>query len=102
MYILGLLIALALIGVVGVQAQDTISITIRCIASPPEESWRCNNFAEVEEAVEMELGIDLELNLIQDNVGWEDYKTEFVLAADAGDCGRVICCSVNNGRQIIF
>jgi len=90
MFILGLLLALALIGVMGVQAQDTISITIRCMASPPEESWRCNNFAEIEEAVEMELGIDLELNLIQDNVGWADYKTEFVLAADAGEAPDII------------
>ena len=60
-------------------AQDSVSITIRCIASPPEEDWRCNNFAEVEADVEMALGIDIELNLIQDNASWGDYKNEFVL-----------------------
>jgi inositol-phosphate transport system substrate-binding protein len=90
MLIIGLVLTLALIGVVSIQAQDTVDITIRCKASPPEEDWRCNNFAEVEEQVEMELGINLNLNLIQDNVGWEDYKTEFVLAADAGEAPDII------------
>ena len=30
------------------QAQDATTITIRCLATPPEEDWRCNNFAEIE------------------------------------------------------
>ena len=72
------------------QAQDTTTITIRCMASPPEEDWRCNNFAEIEADVEMALGIDLELNLIQDNIGWGDYKQEFVLAAEAGQAPDII------------
>ena len=66
------------------QAQDATTITIRCKASPPEEDWRCNNFAEVEAEVEMALGIDIDLNLIQDNIGWGDYKQEFVLAGRPG------------------
>ena len=58
-------LALLLVTAFGaVQAQDSVSITIRCIASPPEELWRCNNFSEIEEQVEMDLGIDLELTLI--------------------------------------
>ncbi|MFC1960419.1 ABC transporter substrate-binding protein [Chloroflexota bacterium] len=88
---LTLVLVLVFNGVIGVvNAQDPVSITIRCMASPPEENWRCNNFAEVEEAVEAELGIELDLNLIQDNVGWADYKTEFVLAADANEAPDII------------
>ncbi len=88
---LTLILVFVLPGVFGVvNAQDTVSITIRCMASPPEESWRCNNFAEVEEEVEAELGINLDLNLIQDNPAWADYKTEFVLAADAGEAPDII------------
>ena len=71
-------------------AQDAVSITIRCIASPPEEDWRCNNFATVEEQVEAELGIEIELNLIQDNASWGDYKNEFVLASEAGEAPDII------------
>ena len=72
------------------QAQDALTITIRCKASPPEEDWRCNNFAEVEAQVEAELGIEIDLNLIQDNIGWGDYKQEFVLAAEAGEAPDII------------
>lgn len=64
-----LLTFLLLTSFAGVLAQDAVSITVRCKASPPEEDWRCNNFAEVEEQVEMDLGIAIELNLIQDNAG---------------------------------
>ena len=86
-----LVLVLLLIGVFGaVQAQDAVPITIRCKASPPEEDWRCNNFAEVEADVEAELGVEIDLNLIQDNVGWDDYKTEFLLAADAGEAPDII------------
>lgn len=70
-------------------AQDTVTITARCIANTVEE-WRCNNFAEVEEQVEAELGIDLELNLIQDASDWGDYKNEFVLASEAGEAPDII------------
>ncbi|MYE27870.1 MAG: extracellular solute-binding protein, partial [Chloroflexi bacterium] len=71
-------------------AQDAVSITIRCIASPPEEDWRCNNFASVEAEVEAELGIEIELNLIQDNASWGDYKNEFVLASEAGEAPDIV------------
>ncbi len=32
----------------------------------------------------------IELNLIQDNIGWGDYKQEFVLAAEAGQAPDII------------
>ena len=82
-FLLGLLAGAAI-------AQDSVSITIRCIASPPEEDWRCNNFAVVEEQVEAALGIELELNLIQDNASWGDYKNEFVLASEAGEAPDIV------------
>lgn len=88
---LSLIVVVLLLGsFAAVQAQDSVSITVRCKASPPEEDWRCNNFAEVEEAVEMALGVELELNLIQDNAGWGDYKQEFVLASEAGEAPDII------------
>jgi inositol-phosphate transport system substrate-binding protein len=71
-------------------AQDSVTITIRCKASPPEEDWRCNNFAEVEEQVEAELGIQLDLNLVQDNKDWGEYKNEFVLASEAGEAPDIV------------
>jgi inositol-phosphate transport system substrate-binding protein len=71
-------------------AQDSVTITIRCKASPPTEDWRCNNFAEVEEQVESVLGVSLDLVLIQDNKDWGDYKTEFVLASEAGEAPDII------------
>lgn len=79
-----LILMLLLVGVVGVSAQDVVPITIRCKSSPPEEDWRCNAFTLVEEQVEAELGIDIELTLIQDNMDWGDFKQEFELASEAG------------------
>jgi hypothetical protein len=69
-YVALLALLLSVIGAVAVSAQETVNITIRCKSSPPEEDWRCNNFAEVEEEVEAELGIELNLTLLQDNIDW--------------------------------
>ncbi len=77
-------------GALTVSAQDAVDITIRCKSAPPTEDWRCNNFAEVEEQVEAELGIDINLTLIQDNLDWGDYKNEFVLASAAGSAPDII------------
>lgn len=86
-----LLVFVALSGVFMAQAQDTVEITIRCKANVPGgEGWRCDNFAEVEEQVEAELGIDLNLNLVQDNIDWGEYKQEFVLASEAGEAPDII------------
>lgn len=88
--LLALVLAITIPLTISILAQETVDVTIRCKASPPEEDWRCNNFAEVEADVEAELGINLNLNLIQDNIAWEDYKTEFLLAADAGEAPDII------------
>lgn len=71
-------------------AQETVNIRIRCKSTPPTEDWRCNNFAEVVEEVEAELGIDIELELIQDNAAWGDYKQEFQLSAEAGEAVDIV------------
>jgi inositol-phosphate transport system substrate-binding protein len=72
-------------------AQDSVPITVRCLANVQGgEGWRCDNFAEVEVQVEAELGINLELTLIQDNIDWGDYKQEFVLASQANAAPDII------------
>jgi inositol-phosphate transport system substrate-binding protein len=74
-----------------VTAQDTVPITVRCMANVQGgEGWRCDNFTEVEEQVEAELGVNIELTLIQDNVDWGDYKQEFVLASEANEAPDII------------
>lgn len=86
-----LVIAALLMALVPVAtAQETVSMRIRCKAVPPVEEWRCNNFAEVESEVEAALGINLELELIQDNLDWGPYKQEFQLAAEAGQAVDII------------
>jgi inositol-phosphate transport system substrate-binding protein len=84
-------IILVLVAVMTAQAQDTVNITIRCKANVGGgEGWRCDNFKEVEAQVEEELGIQLELNLIQDDKDWGEYKNEFVLASEAGEAPDII------------
>ncbi|GIV81319.1 MAG: hypothetical protein KatS3mg051_0673 [Anaerolineae bacterium] len=85
-----LIVALVMALVPVATAQETISMRIRCKAVPPVEEWRCNNFAEVEAQVEAALGINLELELIQDNLDWGPYKQEFQLAAEAGEAVDII------------
>ena len=86
-----LVLMMAVIGVFGSQAQETVDITIRCKANVQGgEGWRCDNFSEIESQVEEELGIDLNLTLIQDDIGWEDYKTEFLLATESGEAPDII------------
>lgn len=72
-------------------AQEAVTITIRCKANVQGgEGWRCDNFSMVEEAVEKKLGIQLTLNLIQDNKDWGEYKNEFVLASEAKNAPDII------------
>jgi len=84
------LLAVLLVGIFPTTAQETVNITIRCKAAPPTEDFRCNNFLAVEEQVEEELGVDIELTLIQDNEDWGPYKQEFVLASEAGEAPDII------------
>lgn len=86
-----LILMVAVVGVIGSQAQDTVEISIRCKANVAGgEGWRCDNFAEVEEQVEADLGIDITLNLIQDNIDWGEYKQEFVLASESDEAPDII------------
>jgi len=86
-----LLMMIAVVGGFSTLAQDAVEISIRCKANVQGgEGWRCDNFAEVEEQVEAELGIDINLTLIQDNIDWGDYKQEFVLASEAGQAVDII------------
>lgn len=74
-----------------ISAQDSVALTIRCKANTNGgEGWRCDNFAQVEEQVEQELGIQLDLTLIQDDKDWGEYKNEFVLASEAGEAPDII------------
>src|SRR5688572_6006666 len=89
--VLTVVLLFVLSGISSVFAQEVVPITIRCKADVQGgEGWRCDNFAEVEEQVEADLGIDLELTLIQDNIDWGDYKQEFVLASEAGEAPDII------------
>ena len=71
-------------------AQEEVDISIRCKANPPTEDWRCNNFLDVEEQVEEEMGVEINLELIQDNIDWGPYKQEFQLSAEAGEAVDII------------
>jgi maltose-binding protein MalE len=75
---------------------DLVSIVARCKAAPPHELGRCNNLVSAVGAANQALAemgdsrrIDLEI--IQDNADWGDYKTEFELASDAGQAPDIVC-----------
>ena len=72
------------------QDLDIIPIKVRCRAKPPMENWRGNNFL----LAENDLNADLEaagdprrvkVEVIQDNLEWGEYITEFVLGYGAGE-----------------
>ena len=72
------------------QDLDIIPIKVRCRAKPPMEDWRGNNFL----VAEKDLNADLEamgdlrrvkVEVIQDNLDWGEYITEFVLGYGAGE-----------------
>ncbi len=91
LFSLAVVFIITIVGSVGSFAQDAVDISIRCKANVQGgEGWRCDNFAEVEEQVEADLGIDINLTLIQDNIDWGDYKQEFVLASEAGQAVDII------------
>jgi len=73
----------------------TVSLTARCKANPPTEDGRCFNLRDAVPAANaaLEAAGDnrrIELTIIQDNADWGDYKTEFVLASDAGAAPDII------------
>ena len=69
---------------------EFVSLTARCRAKPPNEDGRCNNLLRAIPAANaaLEAAGDnrrLGLTIISDNEDWGDYKTEFVLASEAGE-----------------
>jgi len=75
---------------------ELVTIVARCKASPPHEDGRCNNLVSAVGAANAALaaaGDDrrIELEIIQDNADWGDYKTEFELASDAGQAPDIVC-----------
>ena len=75
---------------------ELVHIVARCKASPPHENGRCNNLVSAVGAANQALAeagdarrIDLEI--IQDNADWGDYKTEFELASEAGEAPDIVC-----------
>ena len=89
--VLLLIFAIAIPVSVPVLAQEEVNISIRCRANEVAgELWRCNNFLDVEEQVETEFGVDIVLELIQDNEEWGPYKNSFVLASEAGEAVDII------------
>jgi len=73
-------------------AQDTevVPIKIRCRAKPPMENWRGNNFLIAAQDLNADLEAvgdprRVEVEVIQDNMGWGELVTEFVLGYGAGE-----------------
>lgn len=71
------------------QDLEIIPIKIRVRAKPPMENWRGNNFIVAETGLNADLEAigdprRVKVEIIQDNLGWGEYITEFVLghAAD--------------------
>jgi inositol-phosphate transport system substrate-binding protein len=74
---------------------EEITVVARCKASPPYENGRCNNLLSAVGAANATLaeqGDDrrIQLEIIQDDADWGDYKTEFELASDAGEAPDII------------
>ena len=75
---------------------ELIHIVARCKASPPYENGRCNNLVAAVGAANQALADAgdnrrIELESIQDDADWGDYKTEFELASEAGEAPDIIC-----------
>jgi inositol-phosphate transport system substrate-binding protein len=75
---------------------EVVHLVARCKASPPYEDGRCNNLVAAVGAANAalaEAGDDrrIELEAIQDDADWGDYKTEFELASEAGEAPDIVC-----------
>lgn len=74
---------------------ELVTLVARCKASPPIEDGRCNNLlmAVVAANAALEASGDdrrIQVEAIQDNKDWGEYKTEFELASDAGEAPDII------------
>ena len=77
-------------------AEDSglVTITARCKATSVEVG-RCNNLLQGVVAANDQLAADgddrrVQVQIIQDNADWGDYRTEFELASDAGQAPDII------------
>ncbi len=73
-----------------------VHIVARCKASPPHENGRCDNLVKAVGAANQalaDMGDDrrIELEAIQDDADWGDYKTEFELASKSGEAPDIVC-----------
>ncbi|MCJ7625826.1 MAG: extracellular solute-binding protein [Anaerolineaceae bacterium] len=78
-----------------VEVSNLIPLVARCKASPPYENGRCDNLVKAVGAANAALaaaGDDrrIDLEIIQDDPDWGDYKTEFELASEAGEAPDII------------
>lgn len=74
---------------------NTVKLLARCKASPPYENGRCDNLVKAvgpANAALAEAGDArrIELETIQDDADWGDYKTEFELASQAEEAPDII------------
>lgn len=77
---------------------ETVTLTARCKAAPPQENGRCDNLAAAVDSANAELEAEgdtrrIALETIQDDLGWGEYKTEFELASEAGEAPDIIASS---------
>lgn len=77
---------------------ETITLTARCKAAPPQEDGRCNNLESAVDSANAELesagdNRRIALETIQDDLGWGEYKTEFELSSEAGEAPDIIASS---------
>ncbi|HFD39043.1 MAG TPA: extracellular solute-binding protein, partial [Anaerolineae bacterium] len=75
---------------------EIVHLVARCKASPPYENGRCDNLVKAVGAANAALAEKgdprrIELEAIQDDADWGDYKTEFELASQAGEAPDIIC-----------
>jgi len=92
LFILMLIGCFAISGGLLALAQETeiVTITIRTRAKPPMEDWRGNNFIIAADGLNADLEAAgdprrVEVVIIQDNIDWGPYVTEFVLSYGAGE-----------------
>lgn len=72
-----------------------VKLVARCKATPPFEDGRCNNLLAAVGPANAALAAmgdnrRITLEAIMDDADWGDYKTEFELAADAGEAPDII------------
>ena len=71
-------------------AEEEVTLSVRCRAKPPMENWRGDNFIEAANSFNAAMAavdnpLRVAVDIVQDNIGWGDYVTEFVLGFQAGE-----------------